>query len=488
MDLSLTIVPESNPVKKKLVAFFCLILGDLLVIFLSFTLAYIIRGRILVSFRPEFSALPLPSLMFYFSHFYMAIVWILVFANGKLYTKRYPIWVELKVLVKTSTFSSLVIIIVIFITRREHLFSRTVVILAWLISLVLFPLVRSLFKRLLIELDLWKKKLIIVGLHPTSVSVIRNIRKYKTMGYEVMAIIDDDPEKIGKSIEGVKILGPFSRLDDIVRFHKSKDIIITTPHLSRKKLKEIISRCEALCDSMWLIPRSGDFITEGIEIEVLGDILSLYVKRNLDKPWNIFIKFIFGKTLTVLLLLLASPVFALIALAVKLDSQGPVFFIQKRIGRNLKEFNLYKFRSMHVGNQKLWQEHLDSHPQAKQEWEEFRKLKSFDPRITRVGRIIRKLSLDELPQLINVLEGKMSLVGPRPYLPEEIVDEEQITKIITRVNPGITGPWQVSGRSDVSFQERLKIDENYIRNWSLWLDIVILLKSVKAVFSRSGAF
>ena len=105
-----------------------------------------------------------------------------------------------------------------------------------------------------------------------------------------------------------------------------------------------------------------------------------------------------------------------------------------------------------------------------------------------MGQIIRKLSLDELPQLINVLEGKMSLVGPRPYLPEEIVDEEQITKIITRVNPGITGPWQVSGRSDVSFQERLKIDENYIRNWSLWLDIVILLKSVKAVFSRSGAF
>jgi Undecaprenyl-phosphate galactose phosphotransferase WbaP len=488
MDLSLTIVPESNPVKKKLIAFFCLILGDLLVIFLSFTLAYIIRGRILVSVRPEFSALPLPSLMFYFSHFYMAIVWILVFANGKLYTKRYPIWVELKALVRSATFSSLVIIIVIFITRREHLFSRTVVILAWLISLALFPLVRSLFKRLLIELDLWKKKLIIVGVHPTSVSVIRNTRKYKTMGYEVTAIIDDDPQKIGKSIEGVKILGPFSRLDDIVRIHKSKDIIIATPHLSRKKLKEIISRCEAVCDSMWLIPRSGDFITEGIEIEVLGDILSLYVKRNLDKPWNIFIKFLFGKTLTVLLLLLASPVFALIALAVKLDSNGPVFFIQKRIGRNLKEFNLYKFRSMHVGNQKLLKEHLDSHPQARQEWEEFRKLKSFDPRITRVGEIIRKLSLDELPQLINVLEGKMSLVGPRPYLPDEIVDEGQITKIISRVNPGITGPWQVSGRSDVSFQERLKIDENYIRNWSLWLDIVILLKSVKAVFSRSGAF
>jgi len=488
MDLSISIVSDSKPLQKKLIAFCSFILADLLVIFLSYTFAYIIRGEILVRVRPEFSALPLPSLMFYFSHFYVAIVWILVFAYQKLYTKRYPIWVELKVLVRAATFSSLVVIIVIFITRREHLFSRTVVILAWLFSLVLFPLIRIVFKRLLIMLDLWKKKLIIVGVHPTSVSVIQNVRKYKTMGYEVVAIIDDDPSKIGKSLAGVKILGPLSKLDDIVRIYKSNDIIITTPHLSRKKLKEIISRCEIVSDSMWLIPRSGEFITEGVEIEVLGDILSLYVKRNLDKPWNIIIKAVFGKTLTALLLFLASPIFALIALAVKLDSEGPVFFIQKRIGRNLKEFNMYKFRSMHVDNQTLLQNYLASHPQAQVEWEEYKKLKSFDPRLTRVGRIIRKLSLDELPQLINVLEGKMSLVGPRPYLAEEVADKGQITRIITRVNPGITGPWQVSGRSELSFDERLKIDEHYIRNWSLWSDIVILLKSVKAVFSSSGAF
>jgi lipopolysaccharide/colanic/teichoic acid biosynthesis glycosyltransferase len=192
--------------------------------------------------------------------------------------------------------------------------------------------------------------------------------------------------------------------------------------------------------------------------------------------------------LTVLLLVLTSPVFALIALAIKLDSEGPVFFIQKRIGRNLEEFDLYKFRSMHMENEKILKDFLDTNPQAKQEWAEFKKLRSFDPRATRVGRIIRRLSLDELPQLINVLEGKMSLVGPRPYLAEEMADKGQMTRIITRVNPGITGPWQVSGRSELSFEERLKIDEHYIRNWSLWLDIVILLRSVKAVFSRSGAF
>lgn len=488
MDLSLRIVSDSKPGQKKLIALFCLVLSDLLVIFFSFALAHILRGKILVSVRPEFAALPLPPLLFYLSHFYMALVWILVFANAKLYTKRYPVWVELKMLVKAATFSSLVVMIVIFLTRTERLFSRAVVILAWLISLFLFPLFRLTAKRLLVVLDIWKKKLIVVGVHPTGVSVIRNIRKYKTMGYEVVAIIDDDPQNIGKSIAGIKILGPFSRLDDIVRMYRSKDIVVTTPHLSRNKLREIISKCEAVSDSMWMIPRSGDFITEGVEIELLGDILSLHVKRNLDKPWNIFIKAVFGKTVSALLLLVFSPVFVLIALAVKLDSKGPVFFTQKRIGRNLKEFNLYKFRSMYIDNQGILQDYLNSHPQARQEWEKFRKLKNYDPRITRVGRIIRGTSLDELPQLINVLEGKMNLVGPRPYLPEEVADKEQITRIITRVNPGITGPWQVGGRSDVSFLERLKIDENYIRNWSLWFDIVILIKSAWTVISRHGAF
>lgn len=264
--------------------------------------------------------------------------------------------------------------------------------------------------------------------------------------------------------------------------------MIATPHMPRQQLKELLSKCENVSDSMWLIPRSGDFITEGVEIEVLGDILTLYIKRNLDKPWNIFIKALFERCLTFFVLLIFSPILLLISIAIKITSRGPVLFVQKRIGRFQEPFDLYKFRSMYLDNEDKLANYLSSHPEARAEWEEYKKIKNHDPRVTRVGRFIRRFSLDELPQLFNVLEGKMSLVGPRPYLPEDLQDKQQLSNIITRVKPGITGPWQVGGRSDLTFKERLSIDEYYIRNWSLWWDITILLKSIKAVLSSSGAY
>ncbi len=474
--------------QKKILVFTSLILSDLVVIAFSYALAYYLRAGLILEIFPRLAQQPLPSLAFYFSHFYMAFIWVLVFSYEKLYTKRFSIWAELKVLVRAATFSSFTIIIVIFLTRSEFYFSRFVVILAWIMSLMLFPALRILTKTLLIKFGIWKKKLIILGVHQTSLAVIQNIQKNKTMGYEVVAIIDDDPQKIGKNIAGIEILGPISRLEEITRIYQSKDIMVATPHIPRKKLKEILLQCEAVSDSMWLIPRSGDFITEGVEIDILGDILTLYIKRNLDKPWNILIKSVFEKFLTVVLLALTSPIFALIALAIKLDSRGPVFFIQKRIGQKHKTFDLYKFRSMYLDSPKRLTDYLESHPEVKQEWEEFKKLKDFDPRVTRVGRLIRTLSLDELPKLINVLKDDMSLVVPRPYLHEEIDSKDQISQMISRVKPGITGPWQVGGRSKLSFQQRRSIDEHYIRNWSLWLDIVILLKSIKAVLTRSGAY
>jgi len=471
-----------------MLVFASLVLSDLVVIAFSYALAYYLRAGLVLDLFPRLAQQPLPPLAFYFGHFYMALIWVLVFSYEKLYTKRFSVWAELKVLVRAATFSSFTIIIVIFLTRTEFFFSRFIVILAWIVSLILFPLLRVLTKTVLIKFGIWNKKLIILGVHQTSVAVIQNIKKNKTMGYEVVAIIDDDPQKIGKSIAGIKILGPISRLEEITRIYQSKDIMIATPHIPRNKLKELLSQCEAVSDSMWLIPRSGDFITEGVEIDILGDILTLYIKRNLDKPWNILIKNAFETCLAVLLLVLTSPIFALIALAIKLDSKGPVFFVQKRIGQELKTFDLFKFRSMHLDSSKRLAGYLESHPEIKQDWEEYKKLKDYDPRVTRVGRLIRRFSLDELPQLINVLKGEMSLVGPRPYLPEEIDSKDQISQIITRVKPGITGPWQVGGRSKLSFQQRLHMDEHYIRNWSLWLDIVILLKSVKAVLTGSGAY
>lgn len=264
--------------------------------------------------------------------------------------------------------------------------------------------------------------------------------------------------------------------------------MVSIPHLPREKLKKLLLKCEGISESLWLIPRTGDFITEGVEINVLGEVFALRIKRNLTKPWNILIKNLFDIFLTVTLLILFLPIFIIIAVAVKLDTKGPLLFVQKRLGKRRKQFSLYKFRSIFTEGDNNLTEYLNKNPEAKEEWEKYKKLKKFDPRVTRIGRIIRKYSLDELPQFFNILNGKMSLVGPRPYLEEELKGKEVFKNTIARVQPGITGLWQISGRSELTFDKRIALGEFYIRNRSLWLDITILLRSFKVWFSKKGAF
>ena len=181
------------------------------------------------------------------------------------------------------------------------------------------------------------------------------------------------------------------------------------------------------------------------------------------------------------------PILILCYFWVKFDSKGPVFFNAKRIGKDGKEFTCYKFRSMYMNSDEILADYLAKNPEAKAEWDEFQKLHDFDPRVTKAGRIMRKTSLDELPQLLNVLKGEMSLVGPRPYLPREIGKMGEYYKIIISTVPGITGFWQVNGRSDVTFEGRLMMDNWYIYNWSIWIDMVLLFKTIKAVFFTKGA-
>ncbi|MFC2141481.1 undecaprenyl-phosphate galactose phosphotransferase WbaP [Acidobacteriota bacterium] len=474
--------------KNKIISFMILLMTDVLVIFISYTLAYILRVALLPNLIQLYEEIPLQPFSTFLKHYYMAAIWVLVFAYEKLYEKRYSFWEEVKALTKSSTLSSFLVIISIFMTKTESQFSRTVVVLAWILSLALFPMMRAVVKIIMTGLNIWKKKLLILGVHQTSLSIVDNIRKNRTLGYEVMAFIDDDPAKIGKTYRGIKVFGPISELENIAKSYGSKDIMVVTPHLPRKSIKKILTMCENVSESMWLIPRSGDFITEGVNIEVIGDILSLYIKRNLTKPWNVLIKTVSDIFFTLFILFFSWPLLALIALAIGLESKGPAIYVQKRVGRSRRPFEMYKFRSMYLDNEQILKNYLQAHPEADADWKTYKKLKNRDPRVTRVGRFIRKFSLDELPQLFNILKGEMSLVGPRPYIPEELVSREDTSKTIARVKPGLTGLWQVSGRSDVGFEDRLAIDEYYIRNWSLWMDITILLRSFMAAFSSRGAY
>ena len=181
------------------------------------------------------------------------------------------------------------------------------------------------------------------------------------------------------------------------------------------------------------------------------------------------------------------PIMLTLAALIKLTSTGPVFFRQARIGEGGHVFFAYKFRTMRPDAAELLEKYLRDHPELRRQWEDDHKLKD-DPRITTIGRFLRKVSLDELPQLLNVLKGEMSLVGPRPIVKAEVERYGASFELYASVLPGITGLWQVSGRNDVSYEERIGFDEFYVRNWSLWLDLYILLRTIRVVICREGAY
>jgi Undecaprenyl-phosphate galactose phosphotransferase WbaP len=218
----------------------------------------------------------------------------------------------------------------------------------------------------------------------------------------------------------------------------------------------------------------------------LGRMSLINIQNQLFKPRNLLLKKIAEIMLVIAMLPVMAVLFAVIAILIKLDSPGGILFRQERMGKDNKPFRCYKFRSMYENGEELLAEYLEVNPQEKAYYERFHKYHN-DPRITQVGKIVRKLSLDELPQIINVLKGEMNLIGPRPYMPGEKEKMGSSTETILHVAPGLTGLWQVSGRNELDFKERVELDNWYIQNWSLWLDFIIFMKTFEVLFSRKGA-
>ncbi len=298
-----------------------------------------------------------------------------------------------------------------------------------------------------------------------------------------MGHLDPDPERVGQSISGAPVIGTIADISQCLKKYVVDEVIIAIPRSLLTDAEPIAYACEE----------------EGIKLRFMADVFSLQAARvSLAQVGNIplltlepvaqdkntlFVKRIFDLVVTSLAMPVVLPVIGLIAIAVKLDSPGPAFFIQERVGLRKHLFPMYKFRSMYEDAEEKMKEieHLNE-----AEGPIFKMTN--DPRVTKVGKFIRKTSLDELPQLFNVLMGDMSLVGPRPM---SIRDVDLFDKGIQRkrfsVKPGITCLWQVSGRSSLPFSDWLRLDLEYIENWSLWLDLKILLKTIPAVLNSKGA-
>ncbi|MFC2161472.1 sugar transferase [Acidobacteriota bacterium] len=473
--------------KKKITSFFVLFLSDMVCIFLCFLLAFLIRKAILTPIIPELQERP-AFLGGYFRQFYMYLLWAWAFSYEKLYTKRFTFWEETRLLLKSTTIAFAMVMIIVFITAQHLNFSRIVIIIAWMLSILLLPCFRYIIKIVLIKFDLWKKKVIIIGTAESSVSLIEAIEQNRTLGYEIVGCLSGHKTRFVNSIKGYDILGHYDDIEIWKIKTKFDDIIVTLPDVPRIYMISLMKKWEQLSENIRYIPRTGDLITTGVEIENIGKVLALTVRKNLHKPWNILIKRIFEYIITVCLFFFCIPIYLMTAFVIKLTSRGNVFYIQERGGKRGEIIKVIKFRSMYIDSERRLSQYLKDNPDAQKEWAQYKKLKSFDPRVTWVGKFLRRYSLDELPQIINVLRGDMNLVGPRPYILEELEDDDGIKSILFQVRPGITGLWQISGRSDLSFKERLNLDENYIRNWSLWMDIVILLKTFKVALIGKGAF
>ncbi len=346
---------------------------------------------------------------------------------------------------------------------------------------------RYLCKQIMSKVRLFQMPVIFLGAGLTAEKIMESFPNGVGYGYRVIGFIDDDP--VSEIIpQQYRILGGFAEADKIIRLLNVKHVIIAAPGLEQKRQIEIVNKIQPYVDSVSFVP---DLMGApgNLEIISLADagLMMIQVKNNLAKWYNRLFKRVFDLICAGLGTIVLLPVFVLIAILIYIDNPGPIFFAHRRVGQHGKEFPCYKFRSMCVNAQEELEKYLAANPAAREEWNRDFKLKD-DPRITKIGGFLRKTSLDELPQLINVIKGEMSLVGPRPIVQAEIEKYGDYIHDFYLVPPGITGVWQVSGRSDTTYDERVAMDSWYVHNWSVWMDIAYLWKTVSVVLNRKGAY
>jgi len=361
-----------------------------------------------------------------------------------------------------------------------------VIVLGWILSLALLPAFRLVAKEILNRAGIWKRNLLILGAGRTGKMVLERLRANSNMGYEPVGFLDDDKAKLGSKIGGVRVLGKFSEVKDWAEKKKARDVVVAMPGASRRELLRAVSLCEGVMHEIRVVPYMFGLATAGARAEDLDGILLFDMEWNLGKPLNIFVKRVIDIVLSSLAIGLSSPLILYIIIRIKRDSEGPAVLSQERLWKGATTFNLLKFRTMYLDADEKLRRLLREDPRARKEWERFAKIKSGDTRVTKFGSWLRKYSLDELPQLINVLKGEMNLVGPRPYLPRELEKMGGYRETILKVIPGMAGLWQVSGKNELTFKDRLRLEEYYVRNWSPWLDFVILVKTVKVVWRGEG--
>jgi Undecaprenyl-phosphate galactose phosphotransferase WbaP len=466
-----------------------LFLSDIFTLYLSIFCAYYTRKY----FSGIFSPLQIEREQF-LALWWIPGIFVMFLLYEGLYTRRRPFWDEVKELIKTASISMIFIISIITFGKLSDRVSRPMIVFLWGYALIFFPLSRLITKKILYSLNLWMENVIIIGADPMGLEAARGLDNHNYIGYRVLGFFDDDPRKIRRYVKvgkkKIKVFGKVKYFKKFVSLLNITTVVIALPSLPQNELARLTNEIQQYVKTVLFVPDLRGISILNTEIYHLfnEEYFLFKIKNNLKSPLSRAIKKIFDIVVGFLMLPLLLPVIAVIALLIKLDSKGPIFYTQPRVGQNRRMFKICKFRSMYNNAQERLKNLLATDEHIRNEWEANFKLKD-DPRITKIGKFLRKTSLDELPQIFNVLKGDMSLVGPRPVLQEEIdLYYKTFSQHYYLVRPGITGIWQVSGRSDINYDRRVRLDTWYVLNWSVWLDTVILFKTIKVVTKREGAY
>ena len=385
-----------------------------------------------------------------------------------------------------GAFSGFVVTVFFIFFWRPLVYSRLFFLYATaliIVFLIAARLVRRATLRVLRARGVGVDRVLIVGSDDVGLTVMRNLMAQPELGFEVIGFVDDDPERGSTNIGRFRALGSTANLPALLRSQQVDEVIITLPWQQRRQILAIANQSARAGVRPRIVPDLFQMSLSMVDMQNVAGIPMLTPSDTQLSPWARLFKRGIDVLGSALGLLILSPLLAIVAVAIRLDSPGPVIFSQPRVGRDGRLFKVYKFRTMVKDADQIKDQvrHLN---EAQGPMFKIRD----DPRITRMGRFLRRTSLDELPQFWNSLRGDMSLVGPRPALPDEVADYADWHRKRLATAPGITGLWQVSGRSDLPFDEMVLLDIYYIENWSPLLDLSILLRTLPSVLARSGAY
>lgn len=446
----------------------------------------------------EFAALFLRNFFLTYSVYHIAPVyfWLIapfifmmfLFMQG-LYHRKQVFYQAVEKIFYSCLYGTLFSVVLLFIGKVSAEVSRAYVLIFTVLCFCFLVLVRYILKKTLGKSSVLQTPVLIVGAGVTADVIVKEFQKDSGLNYRIIGFLEDHTPKTVYA-EEYPILGGFADLEKVVAETGVKHVLIAAPGLPQSQLSDLLYHAQSICSDVGVVPNLVEVPMSNVQVESYYDakVMILHVQNNLASCWNRWLKYVFEGVAACIGVIAISPLLVYIALRIRRDSRGPILYTGERIGVHGKLFKCYKFRSMYINSDEILRQYLAEHPEKAEEWVVYHKLKGEDPRVTPVGRMLRRTSLDELPQIFNVLKGEMGLVGPRPYLPGEMAEMGDARDIILMVRPGITGYWQTSGRNDVSFAERLHMESWYVCNWSIWIDLVLLWRTIKVVFQHKGAY